>query len=35
MHLGRNITYECLLSQSVSQSAFYRVLNAVSDGVFV
>ena len=31
MHLGRNVTYECLLSQSV----FYQVLNAVSsDGVF-
>ena len=34
MHLGRNITYECLLSQSVSQSVFHEVLNAVSDDVF-
>ena len=30
MHLGRNITYECLLNQSV----FYQVLNAASDDVF-
>ena len=29
MHLGRNVTYECQLSQSV----VYQVLNA-SDGVF-
>ena len=32
MHLGRNITFECLLSQSVSVFIFiYQVLNAVSD----
>ena len=30
MHLGRNITYECCVSQSVS----YEVLNAVSDDEF-
>ena len=30
MHLGRNITYECLQSQSVSD----QVLNTVSDVVF-
>ena len=29
MHLGRNVTYECLLSQTV----VHQVLNA-SDGVF-
>ena len=29
MHLGRNITYN-----RVSQSLFYQVLNAVSDGEF-
>ena len=34
MHFGRNITYESLLSQSVSQSVFIQVLNAFSDGVF-
>ena len=32
MHLGRNITRECLLIQSVS--VIYQVLNEVSDGVF-
>ena len=31
MHLGRNITRKCFLSQSVS---FYQVLNTVSDDVF-
>ena len=30
MHLGRNITYECCVSQSV----LYEVLNAVPDDVF-
>ena len=30
MHLGRNITYECCISQSV----LYEVLNAVPDDVF-
>ena len=30
MHSGRNITYECCVSQSV----LYEVLNAVSDDVF-
>ena len=30
MHLGRNITYECCVSQSV----LYEVLNAVADDVF-
>ena len=30
MHLGRNITYECC----VSQSELYEVLNAVPDDVF-
>ena len=35
MHaFGKEITYGCLLSQSVSQSVFYHVLNAVSDDVF-
>ena len=34
MHLGRNITYECCVSQSVSQSVLYEVLNAVPDDVF-
>ena len=29
MHLERNITQECLLSQSV----FYQALNVVSDGL--
>ena len=31
MHLGKNTTHECLMSQSL---VFYQVLNAVSDGVF-
>ena len=30
MHLGRNITYECCIIQSV----LYEVLNAVPDDVF-
>ena len=30
MYSGRNITYECWVSQSV----LYEVLNAVSDNVF-
>ena len=30
MHLGRNVTYEC----SLSQSLFYQVLNVVNDGMF-
>ena len=30
MHLGRNIAYECCVSQSV----LYEVLNAVPDDVF-
>ena len=30
MHSGRNITYECCVTQSV----LYEVLNAVSDDVF-
>ena len=30
MHLGRNVTYECSLSESV----FYKVLNAVNDRMF-
>ena len=30
MHSGRNITYECCVSQSV----LYEVLNAVPDNVF-
>ena len=30
MHSGRNITYECCISQSV----FYEVLNGVPDDVF-
>ena len=30
MHLGRNITYECCVSQSV----LYEVLNTVGDNVF-
>ena len=31
---GISITYECLMCQSVSQSLFCQVLNAVSDDVF-
>ena len=38
MDLGRNITHECLMiqsvSQSVSQSVFYHILNVVSNDVF-
>ena len=30
MHSGRNITYECFVSQSV----LYEILNAVPDDVF-
>ena len=30
MHLGTNMTYECLLSQLV----FYQFINAVNDGMF-
>ena len=30
MHSGRNVTYECCVSQSV----LHEVLNAVSDDVF-
>ena len=33
MHLKRNMTYECLLSQSVSDLP-RRVLNDATDGVF-
>ena len=31
MHLARNITYECFLSQSV----FYQVLNALLNEVLI
>ena len=34
MDLGRNITHECLMIQSVSQSVFYHILNVVSNDVF-
>ena len=34
MHLGINITYEGLLSQSISQSLFHQVLKLVNDSLF-